>query len=175
MISLVMHKVITSKGGCFSVLTDLLCGLTLYVDPSLLYVLVPVRLISELIQTKSSLLTLNVVKSFLLWALIFAALLSLVEWRADLRNYLNILHVRDHTENIGIYWYIFVEIFKQHVFFYQNLYLIFLAILAAQVVLDLSLFTRVVSLYNPKNKDHSQRILCWSFMLTLYVRFLLYN
>lgn len=169
MISLVMNRVITNK-GFRGVVADILCGVSLYVDPSLIYVLIPVRLISNLIDNKKSLIGLNVIKSFLIWASVMIALLSLVEWKADIRNYINILHVRDHSENIGIYWYIFVEIFKQHVFFYQNLYLLFLAILAIQVVLDLSLFTRVVTAFNPNNKDHSKRILCWSFMLTLYVR-----
>lgn len=167
-LSLVMHGVISNK-GFKGILSDILCGVSLYVDPSLIYVLVPVRLISNLIDHKSYLIGVNVIKSFLIWAIVLIGILSIVEWKADIRNYVNILHVRDHSENIGIYWYIFVEIFKQHVFFYQNLYLLFLVILASQVVLDLSLYTRVVAINNPKGKDPSQRILCWSFMLTLYV------
>lgn len=116
-LSLAMYKVITNK-GFDGILADILCGISIYVDPSLIYVLVPVRLISQLIDNKKYLIGLNVLKSFLIWGFVMVALLSLVEWKADLRNYINILHVRDHSENIGIYWYIFVEIFKQHVYFY---------------------------------------------------------
>lgn len=111
MISFVLHKVITNK-GFNGVSADILCGLSLYVDPSLVYVFVPVRLISNLIDYKKSLISLNVVKSFLIWMSVISALIFIIEWKADIRNYLNILHVRDHSENIGIYWYIFVEIFK---------------------------------------------------------------
>ena len=45
MISLTMYKVISNK-GFKGVLADILCGISLYIDPSLIYVLVPVRLIS---------------------------------------------------------------------------------------------------------------------------------
>lgn len=52
------------------------------------------------------------VKSFLIWFVVMASLLSIIDWKADVGNYLNILQVRDHSENMGVYWYIFVEIFK---------------------------------------------------------------
>ncbi len=45
MISLTMYKVISNK-GFNGVLADILCGVSLYIDPSLIYVLVPVRLIA---------------------------------------------------------------------------------------------------------------------------------
>jgi hypothetical protein len=48
----------------------------------------------------------------------------------DLRNYMNIICVKDHSENIGLFWYLFVELFKQHVQFYQVLYLLFFAVLS---------------------------------------------
>lgn len=44
MISLAMFKIISNK-GFNGVLSDILCGFSLYIDPSLIYVLVPVRLI----------------------------------------------------------------------------------------------------------------------------------
>lgn len=62
-------------------------------------------------------------------------LLFSVDWKADLRNHINILFVKDHSENIGLFWYLFVELFKQHVPFYQHLYLMFAAILALQIAL----------------------------------------
>lgn len=45
MVSLAMYKVISNK-GFNGVLSDILCGVSLYIDPSLIYVLVPVRLIA---------------------------------------------------------------------------------------------------------------------------------
>jgi hypothetical protein len=45
MISLVIYKVISNK-GFNGVLSDILCGISLYIDPSLIYVFVPVRLIA---------------------------------------------------------------------------------------------------------------------------------
>ena len=111
MISLVIYKVISNK-GFNGVLSDILCGISLYIDPSLIYVFVPVRLIAQLIENKQSLFGSSMVKSFFIWFVVMASLLSTIEWKADLGNYLNILQVRDHSENMGVYWYIFVEIFK---------------------------------------------------------------
>ena len=130
MISLVIYRVISNK-GFNGLITDIMVGIALYVDPSLAYMIVPVRLIAELVESKSYIISIKTLKSFFTWGIIMAGLLSIVEWQADIRNYINIFYVRDHSENIGVYWYIFVEIFKQHVLFYQNLYLIFLVILAA--------------------------------------------
>ena len=130
MISLVIYRVITNK-GFNGLITDIMVGTAFYVDPSLAYMIVPVRLIAELVESKSYIISIKTLKSFLTWGIVMAGLLSIVEWQADIRNYINIFYVRDHSENIGVYWYIFVEIFKQHVLFYQNLYLIFLVILAA--------------------------------------------
>lgn len=45
MISLTIYKVISNK-GFNGVLADILCGISLYTDPSLIYVLVPVRLVA---------------------------------------------------------------------------------------------------------------------------------
>ena len=51
------------------------------------------------------------IKSIISWILIFTLMVYLSgDWKSDLRNYRNILFVYDHSENIGFYWYIFVEV-----------------------------------------------------------------
>ena len=127
------------------------------------------NLLASLVDNKQRLLNFSAIFSFLLWGIVFSSIVLFVakDWNADLRNYTNILYIKDHSENIGIYWYLFVELFGQHVKFYQNLYLLFLGILAGQIVLNMSQYTRVLAVCNPKNKDHSQRILCWTLMLSL--------
>ena len=84
--------------------------------------IVPVRLIASFItdSTKGSLIGPAVIKSIMTWVLVVASFIFLLsgDWRSELRNYKNILFVRDHSENIGIFWYLFVELFKQHVPFY---------------------------------------------------------
>jgi GPI transamidase subunit PIG-U len=112
MISLISFQ--TLKNGFKSVVTDVLCGVTLYVDPSLIYVLIPLRLIANLVDNRHYLLTLKVIFSFLIWGLVFFSIILFAaqDWKADFRNYLNIFYIKDHSENIGIYWYLFVELFS---------------------------------------------------------------
>jgi hypothetical protein len=104
------------------IITDVIAGIALYLDPSLIYMIVPVRLIASFLtdSTKGSLIGPAVIKSIMTWVLVVASFIFLLsgDWRSELRNYRNILFVRDHSENIGIFWYLFVELFKQHVPFY---------------------------------------------------------
>jgi hypothetical protein len=111
MISLIVYRVI-SKKRFEGIITDIMVGVTIYVDPSLIYMMVPVRMVAEKLESKGSMVSIKSVKSLMTWGIVMAALLSIVDWQADIRNYLNILYVKDHSENIGVYWYIFVEIFK---------------------------------------------------------------
>jgi hypothetical protein len=46
---------------------------------------------------------------------------------------INILMLKDHSENIGLYFYISIEIFKQHVNFFLYAYLIFNLIILIQI------------------------------------------
>ena len=48
-------------------------------------------------------------------------------------NIVNILTVKDHSENIGIYFYISIEIFKEHIDFFITAYLIFTFVILLQI------------------------------------------
>lgn len=135
-LSIVNHFLITLVVVCLykvreSLLTDLVCGLALYVDPTSLYILLPVRLVD----------TKGVVKSLLLWISVFTILGSCSgNFEGELRNYWNIISVKDHSETIGLFWYIFVELFNQHIQFYRCLYMLFFAVLSAQICLNIKLY-----------------------------------
>jgi hypothetical protein len=120
-ISLFSYSVIKHRFNK-GIITDVIAGIALYLDPSLIYMIVPVRLIASFLtdSTKGSLIGPAVIKSIMTWVLVVASFIFLLsgDWRSELRNYRNILFVRDHSENIGIFWYLFVELFKQHVPFY---------------------------------------------------------
>jgi hypothetical protein len=123
------------KSG-YSVVTDIVCGICLYVDPMLGFIIVPARMVYALLGKG------NFLKSLTIWFGAFQFILFTLSGnpREDLRNYLNIISVKDHSENIGLFWYLFVELFKQHVTFYQVLYILFFSVLAIQIVLNLNLY-----------------------------------
>jgi uncharacterized membrane protein YdcZ (DUF606 family) len=52
------------------------------------------------------------------------------DFNEQVQNIVNILTLRDHSENIGIYFYISIEIFKQHADFFKYAYLLFCIIMA---------------------------------------------
>ena len=96
--------------GFHNIVTDLVCGMCVYIDPNMLYVILACRLVYNCLETKS-LVGLQVLKSISVWILVFGALVAMSgDWQGELRNYRNILFVNDHSENIGFYWYLFVEV-----------------------------------------------------------------
>jgi len=49
--------------------------------------------------------------SISIWLIVFALLNFLTyDPLSDLRNHINIVTVSDHSENIGIFWYIMIEV-----------------------------------------------------------------
>ena len=123
LISILILTVI--KSG-YTIITDIICGVSLYVDPMLGFVIIPSRMAYALIGRG------NFLKSLTIWFGTFQFILFTLSGNPteDLRNYINIVSVKDHSENIGLFWYIFVELFKQHVTFYQVLYLLFFSVLS---------------------------------------------
>jgi hypothetical protein len=103
-----------------SVMTDLICGGAIYLDPCLIYVIGPVRVVAEVVESRGKrVFSAKLFTSLAIWLLVIGGLVMLSgDWLADLRNYRNIIQVRDHSENIGLFWYLFVELFRQHVSFY---------------------------------------------------------
>jgi hypothetical protein len=108
MISLIAYTFI--KG---SAANDIVCGLSLYIDPALIYIIAPVRMVVELIQSKR-VISISLVQSIVTWVSISGIILFVFsgDYQSDIRNYLNILSMKDHSENIGLFWYLFVELFK---------------------------------------------------------------
>lgn len=87
----------------------------------------------------------------------------------------------DHSENIGLFWYIFVELFKQHVAFYQVLYMVFFGMIALQVYFIMDLYTSAFMKIRPykvmsesvltqeKSERVEKNIPRLAIMLALYV------
>ena len=97
-------------------LREVICGIAIYVDPTTIYCFIPISIIRATIYKHSIFslfigFTINLSFFFLLVASSGAP-------HDEIRNYLNILYVKDHSENLGFFWYMFVEIFTQHVEFY---------------------------------------------------------
>jgi hypothetical protein len=119
------------KNGFSGLSTDLACGLALYQDPTIIFVLAPLRVISS--KTFSS-----VSRSIVLWVSIYSGLVwTSGDIEGDMLRQWNIIAVKDHTETIGLFWYIYVELFKQHISFYRCLYLLFFTVLSAIIYLNL--------------------------------------
>ncbi len=117
----------------YSIVRDILCGLAIYVDPTTIYCLIPILIIRATVYKNS---TTSLYLSFGISIGIFSLLVATSGAPLDeIRNYQNILYVRDHSENLGFFWYIFVEVFTQHVEFYQHIYLIFISILSIQMTI----------------------------------------
>jgi hypothetical protein len=75
MISLISYQ--SLKNGFKNVITDVFCGVALYVDPSLIYVLIPLRLIANLVENRQNLLTFKVIFSLLTWGVVFFSIILL--------------------------------------------------------------------------------------------------
>jgi hypothetical protein len=59
----------------------------------------------------------KVFSTLIIWISLFSLLIILSgDIDKELRNYLNILTVQDHSENIGIYWYIMIEVIYYYIF-----------------------------------------------------------
>lgn len=98
-------------GSGFSLLTDLACGLSLYIDPTLIYTMIPLRIIWSKLQANENGFLIGMGKSLVIWLSVFFTMVYCSgDWESDIRNYINILFVKDHSENIGVFWYIFVEV-----------------------------------------------------------------
>ncbi len=120
------------------ILTSLINGVALYIDPTYIYFIIPVAIVSNYVRNRS-INVIGLLSSMTLSISIFGGLMLLAgDYKSDLRNYFNIIAVVDHSENIGLYWYIMIEVFHQHIEFYQFLFLVFIGIISVQNILLLS-------------------------------------
>jgi hypothetical protein len=90
-------------------------GIALYIDPTYIYFVFPVAIVSNYVRNKNINL-ISFLSSITVSISIFVGLLLIAgDYKSDLRNYFNIIAVVDHSENIGLYWYIMIEVFHQHI------------------------------------------------------------
>ena len=47
------------------------------------------------------------------------------QWEEQVRNITNIMTLKDHSENIGVYYYISIEVFADHLQFFLIAYQVF--------------------------------------------------
>jgi len=60
-------------------------------------------------------------------------MLTTGNFEEQIRNIKNILYIRDHSENIGVYWYARIEVFVNHTDFFIYAYLLFLLVALLQI------------------------------------------
>jgi hypothetical protein len=52
----------------------------------------------------------------------------------QLRNVVNIAALKDHSENIGMYFYISIQVFRQHTNFFLISYVVFSLVIVLQIM-----------------------------------------
>ena len=93
---------------------SIVIGLSLYVDPSSVFFNIGI-----LICTPKK------ISIFMPIAFIIPLILYNSLSPSQIQNALNIMTLRDHSENIGLYWYISIEIFKKHTEFFKYAYVLY--------------------------------------------------
>ena len=116
-----------SADGITSVIVQaVIIGVSQYTDPSCYIMHAGLLLCS----TKKS----NPLSFVLTVSTVFALMLGTgADFNEQVSNIGNILMLRDHSENIGIYFYISIEVFKKHAQFFKYAYLIFCVVMIFQV------------------------------------------
>ena len=102
-------------------------GLCLYIDPSSFSFFLGVLLCSEK--------AINPLAVFIPIATIFQQTLFFGNLSEQIRNIKNILTLKDHSENLGMYWYISIEVFKDRVDFFIIAYVLVIVIMLLQIKL----------------------------------------
>ena len=116
----------SSDGITSVVIQAAIIGLSQYTDPSS-YIM---HLGLLLCSTKKS----NPLSFVLTVSIIFSFMLATgADFNEQVNNITNILLLRDHSENVGIYFYISIEVFKNHAQFFKYAYLVFCVVMVFQV------------------------------------------
>jgi len=156
-------------------------GAALYVDPSLAVVVIPLTLVKAILDAKvASHVAANFGVSFMVWSGVFGLLLLYGgDIGKDLLNYFNIFAIVDHSENIGLYWYVMVEIFTQHTQFYQVLYLAFIGMITSQNIFLLSnqaqLLNQIPNISQEVYQSRALRILLQEIFVCSFIKMTMYQ
>jgi hypothetical protein len=116
----------SSDGIVSVVLQAFVIGISQYTDPSSYIMHAGLLMCST--KKSSSLSFILTVGTILALMLATGA-----DFNEQVQNAFNILTLRDHSENIGIYFYISIEVFKKHAEFFKYAYLCFCIIMIFQV------------------------------------------
>jgi hypothetical protein len=103
-------------------LHSLVIGFSVYLDPSSLFFNIGV-----LICTPKK------ISVFVVFSVIIPVMFYNMFSSSQLQNTLNIMTLRDHSENIGLYWYISIEVFKNHTDFFKHAYVLYNFMMIAQI------------------------------------------
>ena len=98
-------------------------GVSLYIDPSSIFFNLGIVLCTSK--------KLTVLEALISVTLPFVLLT--MNSNSQIQNALNIMTLRDHSENIGLYWYISIEIFKNHTDFFKYAYVLYNFMMIAQI------------------------------------------
>lgn len=105
----------------FTLMTNLIIGISIYLDPNMVYFAFTLKYLQHYLKNPNSSSLLDTLKTLILWSVIYFGLaMASGDQMKDFRNHFNILTVSDHNENIGIFWYLFIEVKLS----YYNLYVV---------------------------------------------------
>lgn len=91
-------------------------------------------------------------------------------FKGQLRNIWNILTIKEPAENIGVYFYISIEIFKLHINFFFCSYLIYVAIVALQIRQLNERISEIVTEIGVKVEKRLFRFRCVIAFLILFMK-----
>lgn len=95
----------------------------------------------------------------------------------QIQNMKNIIFLQDHSENVGLYFYICIEVFKQHVDFFLYAYVLYTFIAVLQVQQMVSRAYTVIALCSEYDKEKYEkrmfRAKCLAVFLCTFIKVLL--
>lgn len=145
-------------------------GTTFYVDPSSWSLHVGLIFCST--KQNNPLSVLFSIATILFWMIVTGADIN-EQWQ----NIVNILTLKDHSENIGVYFYISIEVFKQHVDFFKTAYLIFTTFILLQIRQIVRKAYAVVALATQHDVEKYERrifrIKCNTIFMVCFVKIVL--
>ena len=92
-------------------------------------------------------------------------------WRAgEIKNAINMFRIADHSENIGVYFYISIEVFSEHMNFFIIAYQIFILIVLFQIYLLKERMETVIVMCGTKVESRLFRLKCVTAFLVVFMK-----
>lgn len=100
----------------------------------------------------------------------FVILLSAFPVQEQIQNLWNTLTLKDHSENVGVYWYLSIEIFKEHVNFFIYAFLVYQFIILLHIKQISDRVSKVIQMTG-KNVDRRMfRLRCVIVFLITFMK-----